>query len=495
MLYRSALIWNGHGFEPGDLRFDSHFREVGQLRASPGEEVYNCDGAYLLPGLWDSHIHLLLLARALGQVDLSDCRNKGDLLDRIARAQGEWVEGHGWNQSHWEDAALPELAELDRACGGRPCWLTRADLHSALANSEALRRAGVEARTPDPPGGRIERDAEGHLTGLLADRAQLVMERVLALPEGERLEKLLRQAATRLNAWGITGVCDQRLKDLDDGPLARTTYAQLRLPLRIHCNRGAHEDLSSGPRFLEGDDWLRCGHVKFFSDGSLGSRTARMLEPYEGSNERGLWLTNPEELKAGFARAHDHGFPVSVHAIGDEAVREVLRLLPAHPLDRIEHLQIAQDDDLRPLNMHSPVASMQPLHLLDDRHQADLLLGERARGYYRLNTLQQQRVRLSFGSDAPVASADPWLGLQAACQRRRGEQEKPWFADECLDRRAALHAYTEGACLSLGWRDAGKIGPGYLADFCLVDRDPLQCPWLAEIRVLHTVVHGRTKLP
>lgn len=490
MLYRNALIWNGRGFEPGDLRADSHIVELGDLSARTGEEVHDCGGAYLLPGLWDSHLHLLLLARALGQIDLSDCRNQDEFLERVARAEGDWIEGHGWNQSHWDNPALPGLEELDRATGGRPCWLTRADLHSALANTEALKRAGISDQTPDPPGGRFERDEDGRLTGLLADRAQLLVERVLALPEGERLERLLRQAAAQLNGWGIVGVCDQRLKDLDDGPLAFSTYARLRLPLRIHCNRGAHEDLSQGPRFQEGDDWLRCGHVKFFSDGSLGSRTARMLEPFVGGDERGLWLTPPVELREGFARAHSQGFPVSVHAIGDEAVREVLRLLPGHPLDRVEHLQIIHPEDLGTFHRQSPVASMQPVHLLDDRVQADQLLGERARGYYRLASLHARGVRLSFGSDAPVASADPWLGLQAACLRRRSGREEPWFPDECLDRRVALQAYTEGACLSLGWQQAGRLAPGYLADFCLVDRDPLTCPWPAEVRVLATVVGG-----
>jgi len=428
----------------------------------------------------------------LGQLNLTDCRDRFDLLQRLEAAEGEWVEGYGWNESHWHDPELPTRAELDRACGGRPCWLTRSDLHSAFTNSAGLRRAGISAQTPDPGGGIIARDASGEATGLLADLAMLLVENVLGWPEPQRLARLLGQACEQMHGYGIGGVCDQRIKDLDDGPLAWSLYRELRLPLRIHCNRAAHEDLAEGPRFLEGDDWLRCGHVKFFADGSLGSRTARMLDPYQGGAERGLWITCPEEMAGEFARVHSFGFPVSIHAIGDEAVRAACLHLKGHPLDRIEHLQIVHETDLAGLGPASPTASMQPLHLLEDRLQADQLLGSRARGYYRLASLQARGVRLSFGSDAPVASFDPWLGMQAACLRRRSAAEEGWYPEECLDRVAALHAYTRGACDSLGWSRAGRLEVGALADFCVLDRDPLECPWPADVQVVRTVLGGET---
>lgn len=487
--FRNGLLWNGRdGFDAGDL-----WVEDGSF-AAPGaaEREVDLEGAFVVPALWDSHLHLLLLARCMGQVNLTDCRDKFELLRSLESAEGNWVEGYGWNESHWHNPELPTLEELDRVCSGRPCWLTRSDLHSALTNAEGLKRAGISAQTADPEGGRIERDASGWPTGLLADLAMLLVEKVIGWPDRQRLGDLLRQACAQMHRYGIGGVCDQRITDLDDGPLAWSLYRELRLPLRIHCNRAAHEDLSQGPRFLEGDDWLRCGHVKLFADGSLGSRTARMLSPYVGGEERGLWVTRPEEMATGFARIHSFGFPVSIHAIGDEAVRAACVHLRGHPLDRIEHLQILNDLDLQALSEDSPTASMQPLHLLDDRVQADQLLGERARGYYRLASLQARGVRLSFGSDAPVASFDPWLGLQAACLRRRTAQESPWYPAECLDRAAALHAYTGGACDSLGWQRAGRLEVGALADFCLLDRNPLTCPWPAEVQVLRTVLGGET---
>jgi predicted amidohydrolase YtcJ len=487
--YHSGLIWNGRDvFVPGSLWVE------GDTLASDGSAGHQVDlqGGWVLPALWDSHLHLLLLARCMGQLNLTNCRDKFDLLERLERAEGDWVEGYGWNESHWRDPCLPGLEELDRACAGRPCWLTRSDLHSGLTNSAGLQRAAISAETVDPPGGRIVRNASGRATGLLADLAMLLVEKVLSWPQRERLGRLLCQACVEMHGYGIGGVCDQRIKDLDDGPLAWSLYRELRLPLRIHCNRAAHEDLAVGPRFLEGDDWLRCGHVKFFADGSLGSRTARMLKPYVGGNERGLWVTEPEEMKREFARVHSWGFPVSLHAIGDEAVRAACSLLQGHPLDRIEHLQILDDADLACLGESSPIASMQPLHLLDDRVQADQLLGSRARGYYRLASLQARGVRLSFGSDAPVASFDPWLGMQAACLRRRSSAEAAWYPQECLTRAAALHAYTRGACDSLGWTRAGRLEMGALADFCVLDRNPLECRWPSEVRVVRTVLGGET---
>ncbi|MFN8610766.1 MAG: amidohydrolase [Vulcanimicrobiota bacterium] len=488
-LFKNGWIWDGSSqFVWGDLCV----REGVFTQPAWGRDAVDLEGGYVLPALWDSHLHLLLLARALGQLDLTGCRHKGDLLELLADGQGAWVEGYGWNESHWEDPQLPSLEELDRACRGRPCWLTRSDLHSGMTNLGGLRMAQIQPGDPDPFGGRIERDASGRLTGILADQAMQLVERVLSPLELPRLKDLLRQACSRLHGYGISGVCDQRLPDADDGPLAWEVYRELRLPLRIHCNRSAHEDLSEGPRFLEGDDWLRGGHVKFFADGSLGSRTARMLEAYQGSQERGLWITEPVQLREGFARAHAHGFPVSVHAIGDEAVRTVCQLLPKHPLDRVEHLQILHQSDLELLGPGGPVASMQPLHLLDDRSQAEQLLGERSRGYYRLASLDRQGVRLSFGSDAPVASFDPWLGIQAACLRQRSDLDQSWFPEERLGRAAALRAYTRGACLSLGWEKSGSLAVGCLGDFCVVDRNPLECPWPSQVRVLRTVIGGKT---
>ncbi|MEW6278370.1 MAG: amidohydrolase [Candidatus Eremiobacterota bacterium] len=466
--------------------------EVGrELQPRPGEPVHDMAGGVILPGLWDAHLHFLLWSLKLRQVDLSGCPDPHDFLARLGRAQdGDWLQGQGWTE------AYPTLEELDRATGDRPALLWRADLHSALANSAALRRAGVESGTPDPAGGRIERDHRGRPTGMLRELAIGLVSRCIPDPSQAEVDQALRAACARLHALGVTAISDQRLKDHDDGVASRAAYRRLKLPLRIHCNVAAHE-LDALP---DETPEARRGHVKFFSDGTLGSRTAAMLEPYEGETSgRGIWLTPVEGLREGFARSRRMGLPISVHAIGDAAVRTCLDLLeelgpaPGVP-DRIEHVQFLSDRDLGRLAALGVTASMQPVHMLDDMDLSDRLVGPRSRTYYRLASLRRWGTRLAFGSDAPVADPNPWLGMHAAVQRRRPDRPEAWVPEERLDLPSALAAYTAGAAEAAGRKDLGVLSPGALADFAVIDREP-EPDNLLEIRVLSTVVGGVQRYP
>ena len=501
VLYRNATLLTMDRAQPlaTCLRLaGGRIAGVGHLTPEPGEEVVDLEGAFVLPGLWDTHIHLLFYAQSLAKLDCSDCRSREELLARLeARAgqtpAGEWVEAGGWGEGSWDDPRLPTLDALDRASQGRPTLLSRADLHSVLVNRAALERAGIDRDTPSPAGGLIERGADGELTGRVLDLAISMVSRVVPTPTVEQQEAALLEATRRLHRWGIVGVCDQRIKDQSDGSLALALYRKLRLPLRIHCNLAAHQLGPGLEPFGSGDDWIRIGHVKFFADGSLGSRSARMREPYlqAGTAEggRGLWLTPPHELLAGFREARRWGFPISVHAIGDEAIGAVLDAFEAigpGPLDRIEHLQILDPADLERVARSGITASMQPVHLLDDRAISTRWLGERSQGYYRLASLERAGVRLAFGSDAPVATADPWLGLRAAVERRGADSESAWFPEECLSAESALRAYTVDGAQSLGWDGFGRLSTGAPADLVVLDRDPQAgCP-----KVLQTIVNG-----
>lgn len=430
------------------------------MEAAPGlpvgqDSVIDLEGARVVPGLWDTHTHLLMYGESLQQLDLRSCRSRSELLRAVREWPGEWVHGGNWNEGAWDDPGWPTLSELEDASGGRPLYLARSDLHSALVNSAAMQLAGVSEG--EVSGGRVA-------DGAAYDLALLPFQAILPRVEPA---SALRAAVARLHAYGIVGVVDQRIKDYPELHRVLPLYRQEKPRLRIHCNLPQHslpEIEALGLTFGFGDDWVRLGHVKFFADGSLGSRTARMLEPYAGTSERGLWVTPEHELRRDFAHAHSRGFPVSIHAIGDEAVDRVLRVFEevgTHPLDRIEHVQYCRPEWASRMARLGIVASMQPLHLVDDRPTSELLVGERSRDYYRLNTLQQAGVRLNFGSDAPVALPDPWLGIQAASERRLGS-DPPWYPEECISPEAALEAYTRP---SLGWQKVGALEPGFYADF------------------------------
>jgi predicted amidohydrolase YtcJ len=370
-------------------------------------------------------------------------------------------------------------------------------MHAAVVNSAALQRAGIDASAADPAGGLIGREPSGRPNGLLWE---LAINRVSTLvPEAEpgELDATLTSAIRALHRLGITAVHDQRMKDHEEGPLALAAYQRLsqarQLSLRLNCNIAAHdlghlEDLGLSGGF--GDNYLRLGHLKLFADGTMGSQTAWMLQPYEkrqanGEQNAGVSLTPPEQMAAEIRRACLAGFPISVHAIGDRANRTVLDILeevksavpqPQVP-HRIEHVQIIDPADIHRLGDLGLTASVQPLHLLDDLQLAKEVLGDRAERVYNFGSLAQAGARLALGSDAPVADPNPFLGFQAAIYRQRPENMAagPFLAQERLTLEETIHGYTLGAAEAAGWQELiGSISPGKLADLIVLDRDLFQ---------------------
>ena len=468
--------------------------------AGPHSERVDLGGRLVLPGLCDAHIHFLYWSMSLKQVPVADCTSKAQMLARIAQRvadspPGTWITGQGWNESRWGETRFPTAADLDAVTGpDHPAIFWRSDMHGAVANSAALKLAGIDATTSNPPGGLIERGADGQPTGVLKELAiGLVSDHIPPLDDATR-DALLEQGMAELHRLGITAIHDQRMKDHDEGPLSLAAYQRLRsqrkLKLRINANIAAHhlgdiEGLGLHTGF--GDDYLRLGHVKFFSDGSMGSRTAALLAPFEKlegdePDNTGIFITPPGELARGFRRTAELGFPVSVHAIGDQANRVVLDILeeladaglkPAIP-HRIEHVQIVDPDDLSRLAKLGLTASVQPIHVTDDMDTADLYLGERGAHMYNFHTLLDQGTLLAFGSDAPVADPNPFLGLHAAVCRQRVERmpAAPWYGGERISLREAIYAYTLGAAQAGGWeRVIGSVTAGKRADLIVLDRD------------------------
>ncbi len=473
--------------------------EVRSLEA-PTTRVIDLAGRLALPGLCDSHIHFYDWCAAQNETPLAGARSKNELLQRLAAraaqtAPGDWIVGQGWNESRWGESAFPTAADLDLVTGpDKPAIIWRSDMHAAVANSAALAAAGIGPDSADPPQGVIDRDEQGRPTGVLRELAIQLVRAKLPPLDGPALDDAMRSGMRTLHRWGVTAIHDQRIKEHDEGPRALAAYQRLRaagqLQLRVACNVAAHNLgnlVALGLRTGFGDDRVRLGHVKVFADGSLGSRTAWMTEPYvkqsEGDPDNlGVVVTSPEQMADEFRRAAVLGFPISVHAIGDHAVRVVLDIFeeladagvtPPIP-HRIEHVQTIQPEDIPRLAALDLTASVQPLHATDDMDTADLLLGPRGALTYNFRSLAGAGVRLALGSDAPVASANPFLGFHAALTRQRPEQmdAPPWYPAERLTLEQVVHGYTLGAAQAAGWdKVIGSIHPGKRADMVVLDRD------------------------
>jgi hypothetical protein len=500
--------------------------DILELRG-PHTETLNLEGRLALPGLCDAHIHLYHYAIGLSQVRLAETASRAEALALVAQtasnvAPGVWIVGQGWNESRWGETAFPSAHDLDAVTGpDRPALLLRSDMHVAVANSAALRAAAITSASEAPPGGLIDRRPDGTPTGVLRELAIGLVTRCIPEPTAAELELALVKAIRHLHALGITAVHDQRVKDGSEGPRVLAALDRLRqrgeLPLRVNCNLAAHQlgELAAlGLRSGFGDDYLRLGHVKVFADGSLGSRTAWLLEPFQPVSNQdatyyGVCVTPPDQMAAEFRRAAELGFPVSVHAIGDRANRVVLDIFeemqhsaPVTPVPhRIEHAQTLAPDDIPRLAELGITASVQPLHALDDQDTADLLLGTRTRFTYAFNSLLSAGTLLAFGSDAPVASANPFLGIHAAVARCRTGRPAaaPWNPEEAIPLPEAVLAYTYSAALAGGWsRTIGRVTPGLRADVVAVDCDwfALDAPAvlggaIAETKVVLTLFDGR----
>ncbi len=497
--------------------------------ALAGAETERIDlsGGLMLPGFCDAHIHLSHYALGLRKVRLASTRSRREMFERIREAAqrtapGGWIVGQGWNESWWGETAFPTAAEIDAATGpDRPAIFYRSDMHSAVVNSAALRRAGITAGTPNPPGGVIDRDAGGQPTGFLRDQAIDLVARLAPAPSSAEHDAALQEGMAALHRLGVTAVHAQRVKDGDDGPREWASLLRLRaagdLHLRVACNVAAHEMVhlaGLGLRTGFGDDYLRLGHVKVFADGSLGSRTAWLLAPFvklsrDEADNYGVSVTPPEQMAAEFRRAVELGFPISVHAIGDRANRVVLDIFeelasttpaPAVP-HRIEHVQIIDPTDLPRLAQLGVTASVQPIHAIDDMDTADLFLGARGAHMYNFRSLIESGALVAFGSDAPVADPNPFVGIHAALTRQRVERlpAPGWYAHECISLEQAIFAYTLGAARAAGWqRTIGSITPGKRGDLIVLERDlfaltaeEIEAGAVAEILPVLTIFDGR----
>ncbi len=481
--------------------------------------VINLHRALVLPGFSDAHIHLYDLARRKAQLPLDESSSMDDLLQRIrSRASslppGAWLLGYGWNESSWPEPRFPTRHDLDGVTAGRPTVIWRTDLHAAVANSAALKAAGIGPETQPPPSGIIDKDERGTPTGVLRESAINLVQKAIPPMDEREAAANLQSVVEELHKLGIVSVHDQRIEGRGiGGATALRLYSRLNrlggLRLRISCNFEKGEVtklIETGVQSGFGDEWVRVGHIKLFADGSLGSHTAWMIEPYEDTPEdRGIPLTEPEELDSIIRRAHRHGLAISIHAIGDKAIRTVLDIFqrvlkettaaPPQIPHRIEHVITIQPDDLHRLASLGLVASVQPIHCPDDMIKVDRLWGRRGVNTYRFRSMKDAGIVLASGSDAPVANPNPLWGIHAAVTRQNleGRPKGGWYPSERLTVAEAVESYTLGPAIAIGQEhQQGRLAPGYLADMVVLDRDIFSIPpqEIAKTRVTMTIVGG-----
>jgi predicted amidohydrolase YtcJ len=438
-----------------------------------------------LAGLGDAHLHLEWLARSRRAVDLTGARTRSEALRRVerfaaSRPAGAWISGSGWYNDLWtDDASFPTRGELDSVTGGRPALLTRKDGHSAWLNTAALGVVGFHRNSPDPAGGVIDRDDAGEPSGVVREAASSLAQRAVTVPSEADFSADLAAVLRDLARLGLTTV-----HTMDSARLfavLQRLHDAGRLPMRVvwnfpHGELGAA--LALGIRSGYGDDRLRVWGMKGFLDGSLGSRTAEMLD---GGGVTGIPQAELIELVRRCAAAE---LNVCLHAIGDRAVRRALDAL--QPLrhawrlwrPRIEHAQCVHRDDVPRFAAIGVIASMQPLHAVSDRELAEEFWPGRAEASYAWGALARAGAVLAFGSDAPVDSPAPLLGIDAATGWRRRTR---WHPELALTRPAALRAYSQGVAYAAGMEQlTGRLRPGLQCDLTVVD----------EGRVTATVVGG-----
>lgn len=471
-------------------------------------------GRVMLPGMIDSHGHVMSLGFAALTLDLSAAKSLPEALAMVgayAKAHPErpWIIGRGWNQEMWPEKRFPTAAELDAVVPDRPVWLGRVDGHAGWANSKALTVSGVTATTKDPAGGKIERAAPGGKpSGVLIDNAMELVDAKVPPPRPEDRDLALAKAQEILHSRGVTAIADMGTS-IEDWQAFRRAGDTGRLNVRIMAYASGTDQMSliggPGPTPWLYDDKLRLNGVKLYVDGALGSRGASLKAPYaDAPSTKGLKITSDTQLKNLMSRAALDKFQVAVHAIGDDGNAVVLSAIEDLSLTytgdrrwRIEHAQVIDPADIARFGKHGIIASMQPVHQTSDREMAEKRLGPtRLGGAYAWKSVQASGAKLAFGSDVPVELSDPWAGWAAAISRvgPDGQPLGGWQPQERVSREQAFAAYTaNGAYAGFAEGRFGRLVPGERADFLFVDRDPfLATPAeLAATKVTEVWVNGR----
>ena len=513
---------NGYTSTGGGIRNFSVlvFDDGGRVVATGGDDLLatqtendRIDGGGLtvLPGLIDAHAHVYGLGLLKTSLDITGVASVEAATARISEYReqnphADWILGRGWNQVLWPVKEFPTAAHIDAVVKDRPVWLRRIDGHAGWANSVAMKLAGIDDDTPDPVGGKILRDDNGHATGVFIDKAMALVDRHVPKPDKNDYRQSLQSAVDTLVAEGITSVHDAGI-DLTYAEAYLSLADDDDLDMRVYAMIGGADEVLDAigePLLAYGDDRLEIASVKLYVDGALGSRGAAMIEPYSDDAEnRGLAFWTQDELDDRVAKANNMGFQVGIHAIGDlgnrmalDAFDKVQQGKPSALRNRVEHAQIIVLEDIPRFADLGVIASMQPIHATSDKNMAEDRIGpDRILGGYAWRRLLDAGAVIASGSDFPVELSNPFLGLYAAVTRqdRDGAPKGGWYPDQALTRAEALHSFTLAAAYAASQEDRlGSLEPGKWADFIVIDRDYFTVPAseIDDIKVLQTWVGG-----
>jgi predicted amidohydrolase YtcJ len=467
--------------------------------------------ATLLPGLTDAHGHLYGLGLSLDTVSLVNTKSFDEVLARVKERaaqtpKGDWVIGRGWDQNDWPVKEFPTAAMIDAAVPDHPVFLRRIDGHAAVANTAALRAAGVTAASKDPEGGRVIRDASGNPTGTFVDAAMDLVENHIPEPSAAQRKARVLAAAQNIAAHGLTEMHDAGI-DAATIAAVRELIEEKRFPIRVYAMLGDNDALlrtwfAQGP-LVDYGGRLTVRSVKLYADGALGSRGAALLAPYsDDRGNTGLMIAKPEHIEDVARRGRAAGFQINTHAIGDRGVRNVIESyaragVVANDRYRVEHLQVIAPEDVARLVERGIIASMQPTHATSDMYWAEARLGpQRVLGAYAWRTILDAQGRLALGSDFPVEEVNPFHGIYAAVTRRdqAGTPAGGWYPNQRLTLAEAIRGFTsDAAYAAFEEQSRGTIEPGKLADFTVVDGDLYAMPAadLYKAKVRYTIVGGK----
>lgn len=472
-------------------------------------------GRTVLPGLIDAHGHVFGLGQQLTQLDLSGTTSLDGAIQAIAgyaraNANHAWIRGRGWNQENWKLGRFPTAAELDAVVSDRPVWLERVDGHAGWANSRTLALAGITKTTPDPAGGKIQRDANGNATGVLIDAAQELVTKVLPAQTEAEGRAMLDKSLQEIARMGLTSVHDAGIGVAEDR-LYRDYADNKKLTTRVYAMiGGTGEDFDqlakNGPLKDYADGMYALRSVKLYSDGALGSRGAALLKPYSDEpHSHGLLFFKQAQMDAMMTKAMRKGYQVNVHAIGDAGNKQILDIYKkelaatrsAGQRHRIEHAQVVTLDDIPRFKSLGIIPSMQPTHATSDKNMAETRVGpERIKGAYAWRSFLHQGSRIACGSDFPVESPNPFFGIHAAVTRmdHAGQPVAGWYPNQAMSLKEAFRCFTLDAAYAGHQENSlGSLEPGKHADFIVIDRDLFRMPTydIFKTGVLETWVGGR----